>query len=227
MKYALENTDVKCLITLVSQNPESFMFHTPNILLAQKQAEAIDLPIIMHNTLGEKEKELEDLEEAIIIAKKKYGIEGIVTGSLGSAYQASRVQRICDKLNLECFNPLWQKDQIELLNELINCKFEVIIVGVFALGMEKFLGRKIDQKFIEDIQVLKRKYGINPAGEGGEAKSFVLNAPFFKKKIVIEESHEVGERESKILMIDKIKLGYESKDINTFNAKKGKKKRCR
>jgi len=211
LKYALENTDVRCLITLVSQNSESFMFHTPNILLAQRQAEAIGLPIIMHQTLGEKEKELDDLEKAIFAAKKKHDIGGVVTGALASAYQASRVQRICDKLDLECFNPLWQKDQFELLEELIKNKFEVIIVGVFALGMDKLLGKKIDKKFIEDIKLLNEKYSVNPAGEGGEAESFVLNAPFFKKKIVIEESHVIGEGESKILVIDKIKLAVEGR----------------
>lgn len=181
--YAMKTSEVKCLITLVSENPASYMFHTPNINLAEKQAEAIGLPLIMEKTKGEKESELKDLERAIRKAKQKFGIEGVVTGSLNSAYQASRIQRICNKLGLECFNPLWQKDQFELLADLVKLKFDVIVTGVFALGLDKFIGRKIDKNFIRDMRVLHDKYKINPSGEGGEFESLVLDAPFFKKNI--------------------------------------------
>jgi diphthine-ammonia ligase len=206
LKHSLESGQVMCLITLVSENPYSFMFHTPNIDLAKMQAGAIGLPIIIQNTKGMKEEELKDLEKAIQEAKKKYGIQGIATGAVASVYQASRIKKICDKLGIECFNPLWGKDQIEVLNEIVKEKFDVIIMGVFALGMDKLLGKKIDKTFIQDIKKLQDKYGINPAGEGGEFESLVLDAPFFKKKIVIKKSHELGKEDSKILKIDEIKL---------------------
>ena len=80
-------------------------------------------------TTGEKEKELKDLERAIIRAKNKYKIEGIVTGAVASVYQTSRIQRICNRLGIEVFNPLWQRDQVELLNDLVNNRFEIIIIG--------------------------------------------------------------------------------------------------
>src|SRR3989344_5528623 len=108
------------------------MFHTPSIELAKIQAAAMNLPIILQKTKGEKEMELDDLEKAISSAVKKYQIAGIVTGAVGSVYQASRIQIICDNLELECFNPLWQKNQIELLEELIKNEFEVIITQVAA-----------------------------------------------------------------------------------------------
>ncbi|HJH26693.1 MAG TPA: ATP-binding protein, partial [Methanophagales archaeon] len=59
-----EGYPVECLITLKSQNPESYMFHTPAVELVELQAEAIGLPLIMEETQGEKEKELEDLRAA-------------------------------------------------------------------------------------------------------------------------------------------------------------------
>jgi asparagine synthase (glutamine-hydrolysing) len=165
------------------------MFHTPAISKVKKQAEAMGIPLIEVITKGEKEKELNDLKKALTIARKKYKIEGIVTGAVESVYQASRIQKICDTLDLEVFNPLWQKDQIELLNELIENKFEVILVAVAAEGFDtSWLGRKIDKKFVEDVKVLNKKYGINPAGEGGEYESFVLNCPLFKKRLKIVKS---------------------------------------
>ena len=192
-----EGYDVGCLISIDSKNLNSFMFHTPSIKRVVKQAEVMDVPLILKETEGEKEKELEDLEMAIVEAVEEYEIEGIVTGAVESVYQATRVQKICNKLGVECFNPLWQKDQIELLRDLIDENFEVVVSGVFAYPLdEKFLGRKIDEKFVEEMRVLKEKYKINPAGEGGEFESFVLNCPLFKSGLKIEGLKDVSEGEN-------------------------------
>ena len=67
---AMEHEKVVCLITIVSSNPESFMFHTPNISMAKLQAEAIGLPLIEIPTLGVKEDELLDLKKGILQACK-------------------------------------------------------------------------------------------------------------------------------------------------------------
>jgi len=179
--------ELACLISVFSENKESFMFHTPAIEMTEGQAELIGLPLLVRRTKGEKEAELKDLEEAIETAREKYGIQGVVTGAVESVYQSSRIQRICDKLGIECLNPLWQKDQIELLEEMIENKFEVIIVGVFAYPLDKsWVGRRIDKKFIEEIKKLRAEYKISPAGEGGEFESFVIDCPLFKRRADVE-----------------------------------------
>jgi diphthine-ammonia ligase len=189
--------EISCLISIVSENKNSYMFHTPSISKTEKQAKDMGIPLIIGKTKGEIEKELKDLEKAIKKAKKKFKIEGIVTGALQSAYQASRVQRICDKLKLECFNPLWQINENEYLNELIKNDFEVIIVGVFAYPLdESWLGRQVDNKFIEDAKKLSSKYGINIAGEGGEFETFVLDCPMFKKGLYVKKFKDFKEGEN-------------------------------
>lgn len=180
--------ELTCLISVFSENPESYMFHTPNIKLVKKQAKAMNIPLLIEKTKGKKEEELDDLERAIKKAKEKYKIQGIVTGALHSVYQASRIQKICDKLNLKCVNPLWHKDEIEYINELINNKFKIIITGVFAYPLnESWLGRVIDKKFIDEVKTLKEKYKIHPAGEGGEFETFVLNCPLFSEELKMKE----------------------------------------
>jgi diphthine-ammonia ligase len=189
--------EISCLISIVSENKESFMFHTPSIDKVKKQAEVMKIPLIIQETKGEKEKELGDLKNAIKKAIEEYKIEGIVSGAVESAYQASRIQIICNDLGIECFNPLWQKDQIELLNELLENEFEVIVTGVFAYPLTKeWLGRKMDKKFIEEMKNLQEKYKINPAGEGGETESFVLNCPLFKRKLKVVGFKDFGEGNS-------------------------------
>ncbi|HOP08945.1 MAG TPA: TIGR00289 family protein, partial [Candidatus Methanofastidiosa archaeon] len=96
--------EVECLITLISENEESYMFHTPNIDKCSLLAEAMDIPHIEWRTPGGKEAELDDLRDAIAHAIGEHGIEGIVTGAIESVYQASRVQRICMGLDIWCFN---------------------------------------------------------------------------------------------------------------------------
>ena len=192
-----EGYEISCLISVISENKDSYMFHTPSIEKTEIQNEVMGIPLIVQKTKGRKEEELKDLEKAIKRAKKKFGILGIVTGAVESVYQASRIQKICNELNVECFNPLWQKDQIELLEDLIKNNFEAIITGVFAFPLdEKWLGRKIDKKFIDEMKKLNEKYKINPAGEGGEFESFVLNCPLFKKELKIKNKKIFGEKNS-------------------------------
>ena len=189
--------EISCLISIFSENKESFMFHTPCIERVKEQARVMEIPLVVVKTKGEKEKELNDLEKAIKKAVKDFGIKGIVTGAVESVYQSSRIQKICNKLNLECFNPLWQKEQIELLNDLIKNKFEIIISGVFAYPLdEKWLGRKIDKNFIKEVLMLRNKFNVSPSGEGGEFESFVLNCPLYNEKLIVDSFEDFGEKNS-------------------------------
>ena len=117
---AMAKEEVSCLISIISENPESYMFHTPNMEIARLQAAAMGIPIVEMGTEGRKEKELKDLREAIRFAMENSSIKGLVTGAVESVYQASRVQKICSDLGIFCFNPLWKKDQVELLEEVVN-----------------------------------------------------------------------------------------------------------
>ena len=189
LHLAAEKEEVACLITVVSKNKESYMFHTPNIDVTVLQAEALGLPLVSVVTEGKKEEELADLEKAIIDAKSKFQIDGVVTGAVESVYQASRIQRICNKLDVWSFNPLWKYDQNALLETLVEKSFKVIISGVFAYPLdEKWLGKQIDASVIARLVDLQSQYGISPSGEVGEIETTVLEAPLYKKRIEILNS---------------------------------------
>lgn len=177
---AMQKEKVVCLISIISDNEDSYMFHTP-IDKVDEQARKIKLPLVKVKTKGEKEKELKDLKKAIKTAVQKYNIEGIVTGAVESVYQASRVQNICNELDIYCFNPLWKIDQVQLLKEIIREGFKVKIVKVAAEGLdEKWIDRIIDEKAVDDLIKLRDKYGINVAFEGGEAETEVIEFPKLK-----------------------------------------------
>ncbi|MBI3032980.1 diphthine--ammonia ligase [Candidatus Woesearchaeota archaeon] len=206
--YTIQGWDVKCLITLKSKNKASYMFHTPNIDITKLQAQAMELPLIEQTTKGEKETELQDLKKAFEKAKKQYKIEGIAVGAVASDYQAERVNRICEELQLKCFAPLWHKNQELLLKDMIDNGFCIIIQSIAAYGLTKqWLGRQITKDALNELMTLHTKFGLHPAGEGGEYESLVLDAPIFKKKLVIKKATPIIEDENTgILLIEKIAL---------------------
>jgi len=204
---AAEKEEVVCLITLVSENKESFMFHTPNIDLTAVQAEAMDLPLIKKVTAGKPEEELKGLEEAIAQAVNCFKIEGVVTGAVESAYQSKRIQSICNRLNVLCVNPLWKKNQKALLEKLVAKGFKVIISGVFAYPLdESWLGKEIDNELIERLALLGKEFGLSVSGEGGEIETTVLDAPLFKKKIEILDSAVEAKGNSGVFIIKRARL---------------------
>ena len=210
--YALFKTmkgnEIVCLISLLSENKESYMFHTPNIHLVEMQAEVLGIPLMLRETKGIKEDELKDLKKAIEKAKLKYKIQGLVTGAVASRYQAERIQKICDDLKIKCINPLWMKNQVDLLNELLKDDFKAIISGVFAYPLdEKWLGREINKDIVQQLAELQKKYQLNPSGEGGEIETTVLDCPIFKKRIeILESEKKMIDKNSGVYIIKKAKL---------------------
>ena len=177
--------DVEYLLAMKSANDESYMFHVPNIHLTDLLAEAMDIPIISVETDGIKEEELKDLKGGFE-KLKDLGIEAIYTGALYSNYQKSRIEKLANEVGLKAVSPYWHVDELEYMNLIVSLGFEVIISGVSAYGLdEKWLGRKIDEKCIDDLISLNEKVGINLAFEGGEAETLVLDGPIFKKRVKI------------------------------------------
>jgi diphthine-ammonia ligase len=204
---AAEKEEATCLITLISENKESYMFHTPNIEVTALQAAALDLPLIKRVTEGKPEAELKDLEAAIAQAIKDFQIEGVVTGAVESVYQASRIQGICNRLDVWCFNTLWKKNQKALLNEIVAAGFKVIISGVFAYPLDRtWLGKQIDETMIARLVALSKQYSLSPSGEGGEIETTVLDAPLFKKKIEVLDFEVEAKGNSGVFRIKQARL---------------------
>jgi ABC transporter with metal-binding/Fe-S-binding domain ATP-binding protein len=203
----LEKEEIKVLISIIPKSVESYMFHFPNANLTKLQAKAIGLPIITKTTKAEKEKELEDLKEALKEAKEKFEIEAIASGAIKSKYQKERIDRIAKELNLESIAPLWQISEEEELRQVVESKIKAIITGVFAEELKEFLGKEIEEVYNE---LLKLKGRINISGEGGEYETFVYDSPIFKKRIKIVEKEKLDFGSYSLLRIKKAVL--ENKD---------------
>jgi len=185
--HALQESEVRFLVSMVSDNPESHMYHVPNIKLTSLLAEALGIPLIESRTAGVEEKEVEDLAETLSMLKER-GVDAVYSGALYSEYQRSRIDEVCRRLGLKSVAPLWHRDPIDYMEEVVDLGFRVMVTAVAAEGLdESWLGRIVDRRMISELADLSERYGINPAFEGGEAETLVLDGPIFKKRLEILE----------------------------------------
>ncbi|KXB00359.1 hypothetical protein AKJ42_01050, partial [candidate division MSBL1 archaeon SCGC-AAA261C02] len=90
------------------------------------------------------------------------------------------------------------------LQDMLESGFEVIITSASVEGLnEEWLGRRIDNECIQDLKELHEDFGINPAGEGGEYETLVLDAPFFKKRINLIKTRKIWKIDSGRLLVEK------------------------
>lgn len=181
-----DGLNIDALLTMVSQNPYSYMFHTINVRWTWLQAVSMGKTHYVFKTLGVKERELRDLERAFI-QMHRMGYDTVVTGAIASRYQRDRILRVASRTGLNVYSPLWGLDQEELLFRYIDKGLKFMITSVSALGLgEGHLGWVIkDSGDVERLIRLSRRHGFNPCGEGGEYESYVLDSSIFRWRVEV------------------------------------------
>jgi len=171
---------VSCLITIFSENPDSYMLHTANINLVELSARALQIPLVIGRTTGKKEEELQDIKRTVLTAKEEYSFNTLGCGGLASNYQKSRIEKIAKECEVTSVCPLWGIDQREYMKKLVESGYHFVLTSVSAAGLdESWLGKEIDQKSANNLIELSRKYRFNAALEGGEGETLVLDCPLF------------------------------------------------
>ena len=203
----MQGWDVERLVTVFPEAKDSWMFHYPAVKWTSLQAEAIGIPQVHVPTAGVKEEELEDLRGELERLKKSAGIEAIVSGAIASEYQRTRLDNLCEKLGLRSFAPLWHKNETQLVRDEIEAGFEIIVTACSALGLdEKWLGKTLSAKELKELLELRRKYGLSVAFEGGEAETFTLGGPVFRKRLSVTKSARHWAGDSGYLELEEVRL---------------------
>ncbi len=170
------------LVTLRPPNPESMMFHTPNLDLVAFQAEAWGKSHRAVTVPGRDDAaEVASLETALA-----GGSGPVVVGAIASSYQWSRVVRAADRVRRRVYAPLWRVDPARVVRAEIAAGLDIRLVHLAAEGLgPELLGARLDLPLLE--RLASRARGPNVAGEGGEYETLVVDAPFFRQRIVLEE----------------------------------------
>ncbi|MCD6402902.1 MAG: diphthine--ammonia ligase [Candidatus Aenigmarchaeota archaeon] len=191
--------EIKYLLTFFPKSTDSWMFHHPCIELTKVQARLMKKPQLIVKTSGKKEEELRDLKNGLLRIKDK--LDGLVYGAVASEYQRHRINIVAEEVGLRSFSPLWHKNPQKLVKEILDAGFRVIITSVSCDGLnEEWLGKELTDESIKELVELSKKFGFNPAGEGGEFETFVLSSPLFDREIKITDYKKVWD--------DKTSSGY-------------------
>jgi diphthine-ammonia ligase len=174
--------EVAYLVTMKSRREDSWMFHTVNTHLVPLIGRALSIETVVAETSGVKEEEIRDLAQVL----STLVIEGLVTGAIASTYQRDRVDRICGELGLEHIAPLWGRESLGLLREMLSEGMTIMVTAVAARGLnEMWLGRVLDDNAVEELAALHRRFGVDVCGEGGEMETLVIDAPWFGSRLEV------------------------------------------
>ena len=188
-----EGHQVECLITIIPLSEDSMLLHFPNIRLTNLQSESMKIPhLTIESKYNDTELESKLIEKILSDAKIKFGIEDVVHGGILSEFQKKIFSKVCSNLDLKILSPLWNKDQKNYMNSLINSNFRFIIVSVTSSGLDDYwLGREITKDDLLKLEDLANKHGFNLNFEGGEAETLVINCPLFSYPIKIEKFKKI------------------------------------
>jgi uncharacterized protein (TIGR00290 family) len=102
------------------------------------------------------------------------------------------MDKLCTELELVHFAPLWGQDREELLFNMVDSRMEIIFSAVAAFGLdESWLGKPLDFDRVNRLKKLNEKYRVDICGEGGEYESLVVDAPWFKQRIKINDAVKI------------------------------------
>ena len=153
----MQGWSLEVMITVKITGEDSMMFQLQNTEIAKFQAESIGVEWIEVKSSGIENDEIYELEDKI--RKIEGSLDAIVVGALRSDYQKTRIERMCERLGLISFCPLWHHSPSEHMNSLIEHGFDVRIVSVSSEGLdEKWLGRKITKDSLDELTILSEKF---------------------------------------------------------------------
>lgn len=136
--------------------------------------------------------ETEDLYALLAHVKSQHpDVKGVSVGAILSNYQRVRVEHVCQRLSLTPLSYLWQRDQAELLSEMIAAGMEAVLIKVAGIGLTtKHLGKTLTE-MQPTLMTLNTLYGSHICGEGGEYETLTLDGPLFKQRITLLETETV------------------------------------
>ena len=205
-KALKEGHEIACILVLKPARSDSWMFHVPYTELALLQAEAMGYRdrARLASVSGVREDEVEELYSILRDMHESIGFDAISVGALASMYQYRRIKGIADRIGVGVYAPHWQMDQESYMRMLVGDGIQFILTRITTMGLpHRLLGKIIGPREVEEIIMYSRRYGFNPAFEGGEAETLVVDAPHYKKRLGVKGKIRVlSEFESEYIIED-------------------------
>ena len=172
-------------LTMVPAEDDAWMFHTPNLAAVRGVAQCLGVPLLEAPCRSGAQEEVEDLERAIRSAQRAFGLDGVVSGALASEYQRTRIDGIGHRLGLRTFAPLWHKEPRGYLDGLVGGGYQVRFARAAGIPVQ-FAGQPLDAAAIATLE--RDPHRPDLCGEGGEYETLVLDAPHYRRRLVVDEA---------------------------------------
>ncbi|MHA1976288.1 MAG: Dph6-related ATP pyrophosphatase [Candidatus Hodarchaeales archaeon] len=183
---ALHQFEVVSIINIQANASESFLFHVPNAKYVSLIAKMLNIPLLEVKTNST------DVNEEIVTLTQTFidsDAQAIITGGIRSEFQRYKFNQAAIQANMKCFNPLWRLKPRTLMGELLTNNFNIIFISVSAMGFGKdLLGKQLTLEKLNALRESNQISELAVTGEGGEYESFVLDAPFFPSRIVVNDA---------------------------------------
>ncbi len=178
--------EINCLLTSVNQQFQRISMHGVRVELLEQQAQSIGIPLeIMQIPEMPTMEVYENVMQQTLEKLKKKGITHSVFGDIFLEDLRKYREDKLATLGFEGVFPIWKIPTQDLIQEFITLGFKTIVVCVNERYLDKsFVGRVIDQQFIDDLPE-----NVDVCGENGEFHTFSFDGPIFKKPI----DFEIGE----------------------------------
>lgn len=178
--------EISCLLTSVNQEFQRISMHGVRVELLEQQAKSIGLPLEIMQI--PEMPTMEVYEKVMLETLAKLKDQGVTHSVFGDIFLEDLRKYREDKLvdiGFEGIFPLWKTPTKDLIQEFISLGFKTIVVCVNERFLDKsFVGRVIDQDFIDDLPE-----NVDVCGENGEYHTFTFDGPIFSKPI----DFEIGE----------------------------------
>jgi len=193
VKHALDKGwNISYLLSVKPTRTDCFLFHFATVEHTKLQADALGFKHhLITCDVADPKQEAEIVREFVAANEK---IDALILG--GTGLQATQIKSIQEALKphgIEVFAAHSGEDHFELLKQMINDGFEIMITQIASDGLSDWLGKTITRKNLAELYTASVKYGFHVGGEGGYYDSYVVDGPTFSKKIVIEEAEKVVE----------------------------------
>ena len=180
--------NVKHLVTTINSHLNRVTMHGLSRSLMEKQIQQLK---INHSTIELPEnpsmEEYNALAQEFVGKMKTSGIDHAGFGDIFLEDLKKYREEQLKTMEVNAVFPLWQKNTLDLIKEFIETGFKATVVCINGnLLDESFVGRELDQSFIDDLPE-----GVDPCGENGEFHTFCYDGPIFNSPILFEKGENI------------------------------------
>lgn len=182
-----KNFNIDKLLTSINSFHNRVSMHGLRKELLLQQVKEVGLPISFLELPEQPTMEFYNQQmETLVEDLRKEGYTHTGFGDIFLEDLRAYREKQLNELGIECIFPLWKRDSKTLIREFLNLGFRAIVICIKSeLLDQSFVGREIDEKFLEDLPA-----NVDPCGENGEFHTFCFDGPIFKNPI----RFKVGEK---------------------------------